>query len=194
MKDPAPSDSHPSESLYAVLCDKVDDFARKAMDSRPEAFSCKAGCASCCQAGLTVSAIEATRVSEGIAGLSSEHRERLLQRADDAEAEGRCVMLDDLGECTIYPFRPLVCRSQGLALAYPANVVPTEAIFSKLKDGRDVTWCPLNYQESSPDAAHILDAQQIDTVLATTNRQFVGTSEENSVLSRISLVALLEKA
>ena len=94
--------------------------------------------------------------------------------ADDAPE--RCVMLEDDGRCAIYASRPLVCRSQGLALAYPSDVVPVEAVRARAGD-KALVWCPLNFTAHPPTGADVLDAGRLDEALAVLNRALVETRD-----------------
>ncbi len=61
------------------------------------------------------------------------HREQWSGGADAPHARGRCAFLTQDGSCRIYPWRPYVCRTQGLPLRWfdgPRN------------EGRSI--CPLN--------------------------------------------------
>ena len=86
---------------------------------------CRPGCADCCQP-FSVFALEAAVIAGEVKGL-------VLSPAPDA-----CVFLrDDL--CRIYPFRPLICRSQGLPLAYA----------DEERQCFEVSACPINFPADS---------------------------------------------
>lgn len=77
-------------------------------------LSCGPGCASCCQA-FSVLPIEAACVQEAIGALDTASRERLDRNR--AKGDACCpLLIDDL--CAIYAARPVICRTQGLPLAY----------------------------------------------------------------------------
>ena len=78
------------------------------------ALSCGPGCASCCQA-FSVLAIEAACIREAIDALPAASREHLARTL--AENPDRCPLLID-GLCSVYTTRPVICRTQGLPLAY----------------------------------------------------------------------------
>lgn len=80
----------------------------------------------------------------------------------------------------------MVCRTQGLPLAYEAGTIPAERLSARAADARDLTWCPLNYTEQAPKAAEILDATLIDKGVATLNRAFASVAEADP-LGRVSL-------
>ncbi|MEM9068528.1 MAG: YkgJ family cysteine cluster protein [Myxococcota bacterium] len=166
-----------AESAYAILVEKVDSFFAAAME-RGADLRCGSGCSGCCQVELTVSAIEA-------AGIRRLLREAPRQPEGPA---GACVFLDVEGRCQIYDARPLVCRSQGLPLSYPPDVVPVDAVRGTLED-RDLTWCPLNFTERPPNVPDVLDAARADEALAQINRHFC-TERGIDPLWRVSLRTL----
>lgn len=116
-----------------------------------------------------------------------------LEEEADGERAGddvRCVMLGDDGRCAVYAARPLVCRSQGLPLAYPSDLVPVEAVRARAGD-RALVWCPLNFTTRPPTGPDLLDAGRLDEALALLNRAFVG---EGDPLLRIDLRDLVAAA
>ena len=152
-----------SVSHYDQLLTKADAFFDAARE-RGADLQCAEGCVACCHVELSVCRVEADRIREHVR--ASEARDVLAERASK-DTDGECVMLVD-GRCAIYSARPLVCRTQGLPLAYPPGVVPEEAVRAR-GDGVDVTWCPLNFT-SGLDSADILAASTLDEALVLVNR------------------------
>jgi Fe-S-cluster containining protein len=90
-----------------------------------ELLACAAGCGSCCMVNVSVLDPEAVNIARYLKGqLSDIERETLLlsmkkmvNAISDVDEEERiamrrsCTFLSDKGECTIYPVRPLLCRS-----------------------------------------------------------------------------------
>ena len=179
---------------YRRLRDRVDAFAAEVSERRRDDLSCGPGCSACCEAHLSVSAIEAAEVVRALDALAPERREALRARAGrEAEGDPRCVMLDDDGLCAVYEARPIVCRTQGLPLLYPPGFVPAEAVLGPTPKG-DVTCCPLNFTRSQPSARDVLDMGHVDTMLALIGR-LVGSSgspdaESADAEARFSLAAL----
>ena len=81
------------------------------------------------------------------------------------------------GQCEIYPARPLICRTQGLPLAYPSGFVDAAAVSAKTTDGREIVWCPLNFTSSGPKSADVLDAAKADEALAHINLSYCQTRQ-----------------
>ena len=73
---------------------------------------CRLGCDDCCQDDLAVFPIEAEVIGR--------HCEPLLT-FDQPHPPGKCAFLDADGACRIYPWRPYVCRTQGLPLRWLEN-------------------------------------------------------------------------
>jgi uncharacterized protein len=156
---------------YRALIEKVESFTRGVTGRRARDLTCTAGCSSCCHTWLSVSTVETAELERALAALGPSEREEVRARGlrelarEAAGGEPRCAMLDDQGLCVVYDARPLVCRTQGHALRYPAGFIPTEAVMRKAKNG-DVTWCPLNYDRAEPSGDDVLDAERVDQILA----------------------------
>ncbi|HEX7479636.1 MAG TPA: YkgJ family cysteine cluster protein [Polyangiales bacterium] len=163
---------------YRALVDKVTAFTAAACERRAADIACTAGCSSCCEVWLTVSPVEAAQLRAGLAALSPQARAQLGERGrheQAREAEGaanaRCAMLEPDGRCAVYAHRPLVCRTQGHALRYPAGFVPEAAVRARTSSG-DVTYCPLNFSGAAPMAEDVLDAERVDQILAVVGQRF----------------------
>ena len=162
-------------AAHRALVAKVDAFEAAVRTRRASSMACRAGCSACCHAELAVCDVEAALVREGLAALDAEARARLGARVE--RHDGRCVLLEADGRCAIYEARPLVCRTQGLPLRYPDDVIPEAAIMARGKGARGgaLTWCPLNFRgdDHAPRAEDVLDAERVDAMLALSNREHV---------------------
>jgi Fe-S-cluster containining protein len=183
---------------YRALVAKVEGFTAAAFERRRADMACKSGCDGCCHVWLTVSAVEADVVREGIAALSTAARAELAARGrreldrEEAGEAPRCAMLADDGRCDIYAARPLVCRTQGHALRYPSGFVPVEAVRIRAASG-EVTHCPLNFTGRPPEPADVLDAERVDQILALVNHRYAlargVAAEQRAALSRLAAEA-----
>jgi len=184
---------------YRALVDKVEAFTRVAFARRRTDMACHAGCSSCCEAWLTVSAVEAAELRAGLQALPPEARARVAERGmreQAREAEGatdaRCAMLELDGRCAVYAHRPLVCRTQGYALRYPAGFMPEAAVRARTSTG-DVTHCPLNFTHMAPHAEDVLDAERVDQILTVVGQRFaLATGGDPS--ARFAISALTAEA
>jgi hypothetical protein len=163
---------------YEELRSKVDAFADAARERSGAAMRCGRGCSACCAADLTVSPVEAEAIRRALGALDGATRGAIRARADapvtrPGASAADCVMLSREGACDVYPARPLVCRTQGLPLRYPRSVVPEASVMMRGSTG-DVTWCPLNFTDTPPRSASVLDAERVDQMLSLVNLRFAG--------------------
>lgn len=118
-------------------------------------MQCAKGCAACCMLE-TVSPLEAFMIAEYLKSLPA--LERPPSPVDVNEAP--CVFLRD-DVCTIYPARPMICRTHGLPLIYPEQ--------------QEIEVCQLNFVEldiSAIDPQYLLDAESITENLMRLNLAF----------------------
>ena len=164
-------------SVLQALRERVSGFFEVAQRRSGGEIVCRRGCDACCYVDLSVGSAEAASVQVALEGLPDAELDRIVERALDpgcrADEDGRapCVMLQEDGACAVYEARPMICRTQGLALRYPSELIPVEALSAKASDGSDLTWCPLNYQSALPSPADILDAERVDRPLGQLNTQ-----------------------
>jgi uncharacterized protein len=163
---------------YHALVHKVSAFCDTQSERYRADMACGPGCSSCCHAWLSVCAVEDAQLTAAVAALPQAEREEIAERGQHelerehlGEAGPRCALLDADGRCAVYEHRPLVCRTQGLALRYPHGVVPVSAVRERLSSG-DVTCCPLNFGERVPAAQDVLDAERVDQLLGLVNVRF----------------------
>ena len=163
---------------YRALVHKVSAFCDAQTERHRADMACGPGCSSCCHAWLSVCAVEEAQLTAAIAALPQDKRAELAERGQHelarearGESDPRCALLDADGRCAVYEHRPLVCRTQGLALRYPHDVVPVSAVRERLANG-DVTCCPLNFVERVPTAGDVLDAERVDQLLGLVNLRF----------------------
>ena len=76
---------------------------------------CKAGCSSCCEKGdYPLSNLELEYLMKGYAELDNTVKSRIQANVKAIEKGGKCpFLLDNL--CSVYPYRPIICRTHGLA-------------------------------------------------------------------------------
>jgi hypothetical protein len=197
--------SAPSQKLsplpapYVALRKKVDAFSDDVMHRRAADLACRSGCAGCCHVELSVNAVEAAAIRDYLSQLSAADRAALRQALSaiappSPGAPPRCAMLRDDDTCAIYPARPLVCRSQGLPLLYPAEIVPEAARRGRSADGRALTICPLNFTnpDAGPERQDILDAERVDVLLSLITRQFAAAAGTSSTV-RYGLADLVKE-
>lgn len=90
-------------------------------------MNCASGCSHCCIGGLTIFTWEAELIINWFDGLPSTKKEKLLEQwksnlnSDFTDVEGKatksCNFLVN-NQCSIYPRRPMICRTQGMGLKW----------------------------------------------------------------------------
>jgi hypothetical protein len=153
---------------YRSLLEKIAGSTSAIEERRSADLACARGCDQCCHVHLDLLPVEAAAIRAHLASSEPGRREAIRERAETPD--DRCVMLAPDGSCDIYEARPLVCRTQGHALAYPPDVIPEDAV--RARAGGDVTWCPLNYRGSPPSGSDVLSAELLDRLLFVVNRRF----------------------
>ena len=127
----------PLEILKAFY-EKVDRMAQTLEALNKDRLHCRAGCADCCLDGITVFEVESDYIRQTAPEILNQQ----------PHPKGKCAFLDENNLCRIYPFRPYVCRTQGLPLRW------FEYNESGIKvEYRDI--CPLN--EQGPDIRFLED-------------------------------------
>jgi Fe-S-cluster containining protein len=159
---------------YRAVVAKVDAAVATISARAADALACRRGCDSCCAPGLTVLPVEA----ESIARHLESHDVVAGTRAD------RCTFLESDGACRIYPVRPLLCRTHGLALK-AATSRPGLTVVD------DVSHCALNYTTRGPGPAEVLDAERLLALLVTVDRRFRAAAGFDDDDERVALTALL---
>jgi len=105
---------------------EVDGLVVLVEDQLGERLVCRHGCSDCCEDNLTVLEIEAELIRQNC--------EAVLRQEPAPSSQG-CAFLDPDGGCRVYPWRPYICRTQGLPLRW---------LESEDTEGRDI--CPLNQE------------------------------------------------
>ena len=156
---------------------KIDAAVAQAVARAGDALTCARGCARCCVGGLSVLPVEAALIARS--GLAPPTH----------SAAGMCAFLDERGDCSIYPVRPVLCRTHGLAL----KTEPDRARAGGLRVlGDDVEVCALNYQARAPAPAEVLDATRVLMLLVTVDRRYrarVGLPDDDA---RVALADLAD--
>jgi Fe-S-cluster containining protein len=153
------------QDLYA----KVDAFQSR---QRPELMArsnCKNGCSRCCLVDLSVFEIEANRIREWHRSLGPEAQQSLLDQWKKPKAVGACVFLRN-DSCTIYEARPLICRTQGLALSFQDD---------------EKTWvdiCPLNDSMLEiAEKTEVINLDLLNRILSGLEQQEAGVTVRNRI-------------
>ena len=157
MSDPSPS----AQDFYQTLRDKVDQQFDHIYNKYPNAFQCGKQCHACCQPDLSISQLEADGIK-----LYLHTQPHLVEQLKQLQQKNphknqRCEFLDKSGLCSIYPVRPLICRSHG---------APILVQIDKKKEALDC--CPLNFEEGLQDLqpGDWIHLETLNTMLTLINR------------------------
>ena len=117
----------PLKAQYASLVADVDRLIARLSGRLHRFIRCAPGCSSCCRI-FNVFAIEGALIAEAAAAVPAA-----------SGVDYTCPLLQ-ADRCSIYPRRPLICRTQGLPIGYVDESL--EQI--------EVSACPLNFAEDHP--------------------------------------------
>jgi Fe-S-cluster containining protein len=115
------------KTAYRALIAGVDSLIADLSVRLQHYIRCSPGCSSCCRA-FSLLPLEAALIAE------KRGRLRLPAAAHD-----ECPQLAEQ-RCAIYASRPLICRTQGLAIGY----------IDEANEQIEVSACPLNFSEQHP--------------------------------------------
>ncbi len=98
---------------------KIEEY----FEEHKDYICCKAGCSDCCEKGdYPVTEEELKHIMLGYSALDNESKIRVQNNIKAMERGGACpFLLDKL--CSIYPYRPMVCKIHGLAYITKNNIV-----------------------------------------------------------------------
>ena len=135
---------------YQKLIQKIDHLCNKIESLYREQINCNKGCSNCCISGLSLFPIEADYIKEKI-----KHK-----KIKPNKTKGACIMLEK-GNCQIYEYRPLVCRTQGLPLLY----------------GEELSFCELNFKNMTGgfcfSSGSLIDMNKVNAVLAAVDLEYL---------------------
>lgn len=88
-----------------------------------EHIKCRLGCSFCCEKGdYPLSNVELEYLMQGFITLDNETKIKVQKNIENIIKGGVCPFLIDK-KCSVYPFRPIICRVHGLAYICKDNVV-----------------------------------------------------------------------
>jgi|GEM_PF-431645 len=169
-------------SAYYAARHKIDEAVADKTKLAGDALTCGQGCAQCCAPELTVLPVEAAAIEL--------HLEEEGLGSIPAFRGDACPFLDADDACTIYEARPVVCRTQGLALR--VDDADEEGLVRFSTTGGKVAACKLNYTERDPGEDEVLDLASMQALLTAVNSKFcMDTGYPDEV--RVPLAALAEQ-
>ncbi|HDD43257.1 MAG TPA: YkgJ family cysteine cluster protein [Candidatus Desulfofervidus auxilii] len=138
---------------YLKLVNKVEAFLARVKEKFGSEIHCQIGCTDCCQQEFGIFPIEAYYLWQG------------WPKSIEKES-GKCPLLKE-NLCLAYPFRPLICRTQG----YPLWSREGE------KEGYPlITVCPKNFSKydlNTLPSEYVLNLDLMNKILVSINYLFV---------------------
>lgn len=137
---------------YAALIAELDEQVAQLTDALAAQLRCAPTCSSCCMP-FSLLPLEAAILQQKL---------RRHNRVGSVESVGCCVLLHDR-LCQFYPERPVICRTQGLPLAYIDHQAGTI----------EVSACRLNFADDFAFSEEVLlFMDPFNERLATLNHQY----------------------
>lgn len=152
---------------YIKFLADLDEKLRLYFEKHAEHICCIEGCSSCCEKGdYPLSQIELEYLMQGFVALDNETKQKIQKNVQNMEKGGACPFLVNK-MCSVYPYRPIVCRVHGIAylckdktvkLPYCANEGKN---YSKVyKDGM-IEINPVLENLDTPKILQIMDSEKI---------------------------------
>ncbi|MCB9497527.1 MAG: YkgJ family cysteine cluster protein [Fibrobacteria bacterium] len=138
---------------YRKLLQAIEEKTARIESRYPQAFACRSGCHDCCQEIPTILPVEWAWMRDH----DRKPEAPLVSRLHPGER--LCARLESDGRCAIYPFRPVVCRTQGHLL---------------LAVDQEVDHCPWNFEGvEDVDAEEIFSLEDLHGTLLRVNLDFL---------------------
>ncbi|WP_136808701.1 YkgJ family cysteine cluster protein [Desulfosediminicola flagellatus] len=158
-KQSYPSPDEKISREYKALLSDVDTRVNQLVDHRFKlTLQCRPGCSDCCME-FSVLPLEAAHIIQQLKFLKLEKQ----------SVEAKCVMLED-DLCRVYEIRPVICRTQGMPVAYVDEMAATI----------EVSACQLNFPDDYPlEHDDLLMMDQFNSRLAELNLQYCKNNNIN---------------
>ena len=153
--------------FYKNFLEKLDIRLKEYATKQKEHIFCSRGCCYCCEKGdYPLSQLELEYIMFGYSTLDLPTKRILQENFSNIQKGGVCPFLINK-ECSIYPYRPIVCRVHGLVYLCKENLVKVPFCvnlglnFSKVyKDGY-VMIDPIKENLDTPSVLNNLDFGEI---------------------------------
>lgn len=166
-------------AIYRQFIDRIDTICGQIALKAASAITCEEGCDACCEA-IGVLPVEAMHIALYLGSDPFSDPQACIRSNSDLVSRHHCPFLEN-HSCRIYPVRPLICRTQGMAF------LVEEA------GERRLVHCPRNFQGMTRFPAEMLiDLDKMNAYLIRINQAFLQEMGEGfEVPDRIPLGALL---
>ena len=167
-------------AAYRQFIERIDTICGQITARAAAAITCHEGCDACCEA-IGVFPVEAVYIALHLCPDQPPDPDRIRSNSDLAsrDPDTHCPFLEN-HRCRIYPVRPLICRTQGMAF------LVEEA------GERRLIHCPRNFQGMTRFPAEMLiDLDKMNASLIRINQAFLQEmGEAFHVPERVPLSAL----
>lgn len=108
---------------YVDFIKELDIKLKKYFDQQKDSICCECGCSACCEKGeYPISQAELEYLMQGYIALDNETKKTVQENIKNMVEGGICPFLIDK-KCSVYPYRPIICRTHGLAYICNYNTV-----------------------------------------------------------------------
>ena len=100
---------------YPSFLKELDNRIEGYYTSQADNVCCKKGCSACCKTGdYPLSDIELEYLMQGFINSDAEIKIQVQENIKNMKKGGKCPFLIN-NLCSMYPYRPIICRTHGLA-------------------------------------------------------------------------------
>ena len=104
-----------TEISYANFLKALDSRLKSYFEMHSGYIYCKEGCSACCEKGdYPISEAELKYLMQGYIALENDKKILVQENMQSLEKGGKCPFLID-SKCSVYKYRPIICRVHGLA-------------------------------------------------------------------------------
>lgn len=108
---------------YIQFLKDFDSKLKKYFNQHQEFIHCKLYCSECCEKGdYPISELELNYMMQGYIELDNETKIIIQENIQKIKKGGACPFLINK-KCSLYNYRPIICRVHGLAYLYKNNTV-----------------------------------------------------------------------
>ena len=140
---------------YKNFLDQLDKRLSLYSELHNKFIKCKKGCSICCEKGdYPLSQLELEYLMQGFIALNNEEKNIVKNNINQMKKGGKCPFLVN-NECSVYTYRPIICRVYGIAYLCAKNIVKTPYCVNE----------GLNYSEVYKDGEIIINPikENLDT-------------------------------
>lgn len=134
-----------------TLQENASGFFDKVIGLYQSEMKCKEGCSKCCYTDISVFSVEGKRIEDWFDHLEEKAQNDLQELWQTKNEPGACSFLYN-DACSIYPARPVICRTQGAPLFIASE--------------NKLDYCPLNFESKDPEKTDWLNLERLNTMLS----------------------------